>query len=214
MSQLPEEKKDSLPSEKKIPSRRHWRRYIFLTLLVLAMIASVIIYRFAEKPAEGTINNSTQDTTKAVQVNDVPNTFTSKGSYLSFMYGNTYVLKSDEVSKDNSAVILEQAYLSEPGGLSKKISLVVRSLPSQNLTDDPDYLMRENNPTKYKKENFFADGVSGAAFVPADNSQFMKTYFIQHSDKLAVLSVISPSSEDKTLDNEADAVAGSLAWTK
>ena len=139
--------------ESEIVRQSHKGRYIFLFFLLLTIIGMITLYKFAQRPAEGLIKSQTQETINSLKESDVPKTF--NGKYISFMYGSKYILKSDDFSKDSADVVLERAYLSEVSTVSKKINLTIRSLPSQNLTDDPDYLLRQNNPEHYKKENFF-----------------------------------------------------------
>jgi len=192
--------------------KMHWKRYLFLFLLILVAIGVVLAYRFAQKPAQGVIKPTTQEDPAHVLAQAVPGSFS--GTYVSFMYPNGYELKSHAVSDDAGAVILEQAYLSQTAATSQKISLTVRSLPSGNLEDDPDYRMRELGSKKYKKEPFSAGEVTGISFVPADDGQFEKTFFIKHGTLLAILAVTAPATPDQTLDDEADGIAKSLEWVK
>ncbi|MDR3559359.1 MAG: hypothetical protein P4L62_02695 [Candidatus Pacebacteria bacterium] len=201
-------KQENLPAVKK----NRWGCCAGLVFFILIIGAAVAVYRFAQKPAEGVINASLPDAEVATTVSDVPATFT--GTYVSFMCGNKYVLKSDDLSRDSSDVILERAYLTESSNFSKKINLTIRSLPSQNLTDDPDYSLRQNTPARYKKENFSLGSVSGVSFVPADNGSFEKTFFILHKDVVATLVMTAPGSLDETLSREADGIAKSLTWLK
>ncbi|MCX6761279.1 MAG: hypothetical protein NTY33_00320 [Candidatus Moranbacteria bacterium] len=200
--------------EETFPQKKlRWGRYIWLTLFILLVVVIIIIYRFAQKPAEGIVKSGAQDT-KAVELgSDVPGTF--RGKYISFMYDNKFVVKSDELAQKSGDVILESAYLSETGAMSKKISVTIRSLPSHNLADDPDYLMRTINVKRYRKENFSQGDVQGVAFVPADdNSQFEKIYFVLHNDFVATLSITTPSTLDEKSNKEADAIIKSLTWSK
>lgn len=203
------EQQEALKSPTK---KRHWGRYILLIFLIILAVMVIVVYRFAQKPAEGIVKPVGQNS-KAIEVGSaVPATFT--GRYVSFMYDNSYVLKSNELASDSADVILEHAYLSESGAMSKKISLTIRSLPSHNLEDDPDYLMRERNPKRYQKENFSQGNISGVAFIPADDSQFEKTFFVLHNDLVATLSVTMPSAPDEKFNKDADAIVKSLTWLK
>ena len=187
----------------------------FLWFVALSLgVSAIAVYRYAERPAEGVaIRSSDKDIHAAEAAEAVPGAFV--GKYLTFMYGPKYVVKSDDVAKQQDTVILEQAYLSEPSAISKKIGLTVRSFPTHDLKDVPDYTMRENDPKRYHQDEFSHGSVHGYAFVPSDPTvQFEKTYFIPNDGLLAVLSVTAPSSADPTLDTEADAIAGSISWMR
>jgi len=190
----------------------HWKRYFFLILLILLASGIVFAYRLTQKPAQGVILPSKQEDPLKKIAQEVPGSFL--GKYVSFMYPNGYVEKSHEVADSDSAVILETVYVSQTSATSKKIALTVRSLPSGNLEDDPDYQMRELNPKKYKKESFAAGQVSGQSFVPADDGQFEKTFFIKHEGLLAIIAVTAPAMPDQTRNDEADGIAKSLEWVK
>lgn len=189
----------------------HWGRYLWLTFFTVVLIAVALVYRFAQKPAEGIIKPATTDS-KVALGSDVPQTFS--GKYVSFMYNNSYTLKLDELAKDSADVILERVYLSESGAISKKINLTIRSLPSRNLPDDPDYLMRQLNPKRYKLENFAFDKIQGVSFVPTDDSQFEKTYFSLHNDLVVTLTLTAPATANEKLNKEADLIIKSLTWQK
>jgi len=193
--------------------KRHWGRYLWTAFFILLTITIIAVYRFAQKPAEGIVKPANQQNIKAVEIgSSVPETFT--GKYVTFMYENSYVLKSDELAEKSGDVILERAYLTESGAMSKKISLTVRDLPSRKLKDDPDYLMREINLKRYRKENFSQGSVQGVSFVPADDSQFEKTFFVLHNDLVATISITAPGTPDEKLNKEADIIAKSLTWNK
>ncbi len=195
-----------------VVKKSHWGHYVSLVFFILLVGAVWAVYKFAQQPAEGTIRAGASEAKVVGVVDDVPATFT--GTYISFMYGNKYVLKSDELSTGTADVILERAYLTEISSFSKKINLTVRSLPSQNLADDPDYLLRENTPRRYKKETFSLGKNSGVFFLPADDSQFEKTFFMLNNDKIATLVITAPGAVDNLLNAEADAMAKSLTWLK
>lgn len=186
--------------------------YFFIIALAWILVGVFAVYKYAQKPATGAIKPPSKDIQAAQNAADVPNSFT--GEHVSFMYGNSYVEKSHEITKNDEAVIVETAYFSQPSGISKKIALTVRRFSSGNLGDVPDFKMRELKPEKYKKEPFSVGEVSGTAFVPADDSQFEKSFFIKYGDLLAIIVVNAPAMPDKTLNNEADGIVKSLEWVK
>ena len=192
--------------------KNHRGRYFFAVLFVFVLIIAAAVYRFAQKPAQGVIKPQTQDAQSGKKAEDVPEAFT--GKYISFVYSNKYTLKSHELAKEDKAIILEQAYLSESSAISKKIGLTIRSLPSHNLEDVPDYKMREINTKRYKKENFSEGNISGVSFVPADDGQFEKTFFVTHGDLLAIVSMTAPAFPNEALNKEANTIVKSLIWLK
>jgi hypothetical protein len=206
------EKKEELDGKKSV-KKSHLARYIFASFFILLLVLVEITYRLAQEPAKGVIVQSSEKENKIASLgSDVPESFT--GKYISFAYGNKYALKSHETAKDGSEVILETAYFSESSSISKKINLTVRSLPSGKLEDCPDYKMREIKKERYKKEIFSEGSVKGESFVPADESQFEKTFFIQHEGLVAIIVMSAPASSDDLLIEEADTITKSLEWIK
>jgi hypothetical protein len=205
-------KNNDQPSQEDSAKKNHWRRYIFSGLIIIFLIIGAAIYHFAQKQAQGLIKPPTQDSQAAQKAEDVPEAFT--GKYISFMYSHKYALNSHDLAKEDGAIILEQAYLSESSAVSKKIGLTVRSWPSHSLEDNPDYKMREITTKRYKREDFSEGNVKGVSFVPADDSQFEKTFFVTHGDLLAIISMTAPASPTETLNQEADAIVKSLTWLK
>lgn len=200
-----------LPEEK--TSKKHnWKKYGWLIFFALLIFAIGAVYRFAQKPAEGIIKSAKQESKAEQIISAKPEKF--QGKYVSFVRSSDYILKSTELAKDSTEVILERAYFSETNAVFKKISLTVRSLPSRNLEDDPDYLMRVRNPERYRKENFSLDTVQGISFVPADDGQFEKTFFILNNDLVATLSMTAPAVLDEKLNRTADEIVKTLTWQK
>jgi hypothetical protein len=195
-----------------VPKKKSWKKYFILGFLLIFITAGLVIYRYAQKSAEGVIKPLKIDPLAVSKDNAVPESF--MGKYLTFLYSPEYELKSHETAEDSQAIFLERAYISEKTATSKKISLIVRSLPTHNLQNVPDYQMRENTPKKYKKENFSAGSVQGIDFVPAEESQFEKTYFLIHGDYLAILTFMAPALADETLNKEADTITKSISWLK
>lgn len=200
------------PSGEDSAKKNHGGRYFFIALVILIAIIAAAVYKFARKPAQGVIKPPVPDIQAVQKAEDVPEAFT--GKYVSFMYSQKYALKSHDVAKEDGAIILEQAYLSELSAISKKIGLTVRSLPSHNLEDNPDYKMREITTKRYKREDFSEGNVKGVSFVPADDGQFEKTFFVTHGDFLAIISMTAPAFPSEDLNKEADAIAKSLTWLK
>ena len=208
-NQSDEIREEDIQDEKKIAKKRHWKIYLFSFFIIFAVAGAVLVYRFAQKPAQGTVKPQAQ----AVGEDKPQNTLQQfSGKYLSFKYQSSYTLKSHDVDPDKNKIILEEAYLSDAAATSQKIILTVRSLPSHNLEDDPDYKMREINTKRYWKESFSEGAVSGLVFVPADNSSFEKSFFILHGDFLAIISITAPAPPDGTLNQEADAIVASVTW--
>lgn len=200
------------PSGEDSAKKNHGGRYFFIALVILVAIMAALVYKFAQKPAQGVIKPPVQDIQAAQKADDAPEAFT--GKYVSFMHSNKYALKSHESAEEDGAIILEQAYLSESSAISKKIGLTVRSLPSHKFEDNPDYKMREITTKRYKRENFSEGNVNGVSFVPADDSQFEKTFFVTHDDLLAIISMTAPAFPNEDLNKEANAILESLTWLK
>lgn len=204
------DKNNKPEAEKKSVREQHWARFFFIFLAIVSLIGVGGVYKFAQKPAQGVIKSQDQTGQLAKKVAEGPEIFS--GKYLSFRYGNTYVLKTHDIAKGDSAIILEQAYLSELSVISKKISLTVRSLPTHSLEDNPDYRMREMEAKRYHKKDFFEGKIKGIYFISAEESQFEKTFFIMHDNLLAIISVTAPSKMDASLDKEANNLVKSLIW--
>ena len=203
---------NSQVAQKPVKPKKRWKNFFFLAILILVAIPVYLFYRFTQKPANGVIRTVSSNAEAIKTVEDVPETFA--GKYLTFMYSNKYVLKSHDDQADASGIILERAFLSQTSALSQKIGLTIRSFPSHNLEDVPDYKMRELRTEKYKKETFSQGSVSGVDFIPADDGPFEKDFFIQKGDFLAIISVSAPAMPDETLNKEADLIAKSVAWLK
>ncbi len=212
MELIENNKENSQNTEKTIKGKKHRKKYFFLTILILIVIPAYRFYRFTQKSAEGVIKTTTSNTEVVKLVENVPETFS--GKYLTFMYGNKYVLKTHDDQTDASGIILERAYLSQIGAISQKIGLTVRNFPSRNFSDCPDYKMRELNSKKYKKETFSEGKVDGIVFVSADDDPFERTYFLLHNDYLAIIAVSAPAMPDETLNKEANQIAKSVEWLK
>ncbi len=193
-------------------TKKSWKKYFYLAILTLIAVFGYLFYRFTQKPAEGVVKTGVSQNEMEKKVQSVPEVFS--GKYLTFMYENKYFLKTHDDKADESGIILERAYLSENGSISKKIQLTIRSLPSHNLDDCPDYKMRELDTARYKKEIFSQGEFSSTAFVPADDSQFTKTFFLTHGDYLAIVVFTAPAVMDDELNEEADGVAASVNWLK
>ena len=204
--------KNNYDVSKKNTKSGHFKMIIFLSILVIVIIGAEIIYFYAQKPAQGTIKLSSSGQDLETKNNNVSEAFA--GKYLSFFYGNSYVLKSHNIDNENGAVILEQAYLSENSAISKKIGLTIRSLPTHNLEDCPDFKMREINSKKYKKDNFDFSSVSGSSFEAIDQGTFEKTFFLLHGDYLAIISMSAPSLSDEEIEDEASGIVKSVSWLK
>lgn len=200
------------PSGEDSAKKNHGGRYFFIALVILIAIIAVAVYKFAQKPAQGVIKPPVQDIQALQKADDALEVFT--GKYVSFTHSNKYALKSHETAEDDKAVILEQAYLSESSAISKKIGLTVRSLPSHNLEDNPDYKMREITAKRYKREDFSEGNMKGVSFVPADDSQFEKTFFFIYGNFLAIISMTAPAFPSEALNKEADAIVKSATWLK
>ena len=192
--------------------KRHYGKIVAAIFFILALVFTFIFYKISQKPVEGVIKLKSENNEIIQEKNDIPEVFS--GKYVSFMYPNQYVIKSHETNEVGDNIILETAYLSETKSVSKKINLTVRNINGQNLEDVPDYKMREINSGRYKKEYFSEGKISGVSFVPADDSQFEKTFFIKNGDFLAIISVQAASLPDEGLNKEADAIVKSLEWVK
>lgn len=200
------------PNEEDSAKKNHWGKYFFIAVVILIVIIAAAVYNFARKPAQGVIKPPAPDIQALQKADGATEAFT--GKYISFTHSDKYALKSHETAEDDKAVILEQAYLSESSAISKKIGLTVRNLPSHKLEDDPDYKMREINTKHYKKEDFSEGNISGVSFVPADDSQFEKTFFFIHGDFLAIIAMTAPAFPSETLNKEADTIVKSATWLK
>ena len=209
---MPKEEQARILAEEAPKKKSKLKIYFSLFGLAITLGVGGFLYWFSHQAANGTIKAVTKVDQKLTQSEDIPATF--NGKYVSFMYGNSYQLKSDDAETDSSGIFLERAYLSEVGAISQKINLTVRNLPSGNLEDDPDYLMRQNDTEHYKKENFSLGKNEGVAFSSAYSSQFAKTYFILDNNRVATLTLSAPGSEDKALDGEADQIMMSFAWVR
>jgi hypothetical protein len=190
----------------------HFKMIIFLCLFILAAIGIIVGYIYAQRPAQGIVKGISKNQDAENKNNDIPEAFT--GKYISFLYGNSYVLKSHDIASVEGAVILEQAFLVETSAVSKKIALTVRSLPTHNLEDCPDFKMRAMNSKGYKKEDFNFGAISGASFETADQGAFEKTFFLLHGDYLAIIAITAPALVDEKLENEASSIVKSVSWLK
>ena len=206
------EKSDGCKAEKKPAKTRNWLKYAFIVSVALTIVSGLAIYLFFRGPASGAVKPLAQNKEEKSELAEVPEAF--PGKYVSFLYNSSYVLKTHKADQDENGVILEQAFLSETSTASKKIGLTVRNLPSHRLEDDPDYKMREINPERYRKEAFAQSNPDDRVFISTYGNPFEKTFFVQHNDLLAIISVTAPAPADETLDNEADLIAESLTWNK
>ena len=204
--------KNNSDALKKDAKSNHFKMIIFLSILSLIAIGAIIVYFYAQKPAQGIVKLSSSGQDLETKNNNVSEAFA--GKYLSFFYGNSYVLKSHNIDNENGAVILEQAYLSENSAISKKIGLMIRNLPTHNLEDCPDFKMREINSKKYRKDNFDFSSISGSSFEAVDQGTFEKTFFLLHGDYLAIISMSAPSLSDEEIEDEASGIVKSVSWLK
>jgi hypothetical protein len=192
--------------------KSHLKRNVLLLFLFSVAVLMIFVYIYAQKPAQGTVKVSSQNQKTENMVQDVPEVF--MGKYFSFLYENTYAMKSHDISADNNDVILEQAYLSQSSAVSKKIVLTVRNLPTHNLDDCPDFKMRAMNPKKYRKEEFSLGNIKGFSFEELEQGNFEKTFLFLHEDFLGMMTILAPSSSDSKLKLEADNIVGSISWLK
>jgi hypothetical protein len=194
------------------PKKRSKKIYLVVGFSILLLTAVFAIYRYSQKSAQGEIKPAGSSQEMAEKANEVPEAF--PGMYLTFLYPSNFTLKSHDVSQNPDDIFLERAYLSENTATSKKISLTIRKLVTNNLDDVPDYKMRFDNPEKYKMEKFEDGKIEGLDFVPTGETQFEKTYFLQNGSLLAILTFITPAISDETLNKEADTIARSISWLK
>jgi hypothetical protein len=214
MNIFKKEKNNQDVQEKNV-KRNHLKMIIFLFILAMVVTAAGLIYFYAQKPARGIIKTASRSQEAETKNNDTPSVFT--GEYLSFLYGNSYVLKSHDVFDENGAVILERAYLTEiasVSNVSKKIMLTVRDLPTHAFEDCPDFKIRSMDSKKYKKETFDFGEIKGISFEVADQSTHEKTFFLLHENYLAIISITSPALGDEKTNNEALDVIKSVSWHK
>lgn len=204
--------KNNTEIQKKDIESGHFKMIIFLFIVALFAIGSVMVYIYAQKPARGTVKPVSQNQDLTTKSEDVPEAFT--GKYLSFLYGNSFALKSHDIADEEGTVILEQAYLSEKSAISKKIGLTVRSLPTHKLEDCPDFKMRTMNSKKYKKEDFSLGSIGGSSFEVTDQGTFDKTFFLLHGDYLTIISITAPTLGDEKIETEADNIVRSISWLK
>jgi hypothetical protein len=182
---------------------------VFFLLIAAGIVA---VYLYAQKPAQGVVRTSNIEQKIEAASEDVPEAFT--GEYISFLYDKTYSLKSHDIADKSGAVILEQAYLSQSGSVSKKIGLMVRSLPTHNLDDIPDYEMRAIKTENYKKDEFNFGSVSGISFEALGEGTFEKTFFLLKKDKVAIITMTAPSFSDEKLQAESGTIIKSISWLK
>lgn len=195
-----------------VVKKKNWKKYFWVILIGLLLSIVGLIYFYAQKPATGKVNFSTKKSDLSAQEIEVPEIFA--GEYVTFMYPSQFLLKDHVLAKNSEDVVLETAYLTENGALSQKINLTIRKFFSQRLEDIPDYVLRKTSPQRYKEEVFSQDKLSGVSFVPADESNFEKTYFLSNNGYLAILAVSAPSPIDEELNKKADILAKSVKWKK
>lgn len=198
---------EAFPPE--VPKRKRGL-FVLIATVLLGLLTVASIYRYAVRPATGVAKPMPRGEPSSGADTAVPTAFV--GQSVSFLYPAAYIEKSHDVATAQEAVILEQAYFSEAGALSRKIGLTVRAFPTGSLEDVPDYRMRELNPKRYRKTEVAQGDVRGVAFVPADDSPFEKSIFLQKGHRLAILSMSAPTAPSDALNHEADALAGSLTW--
>lgn len=191
--------------------KSHFKRNFFAIIFILTAASTSFVYYYAQKPAKGISKNSQQDQKNDLKEMAVPKAFT--GEYVSFLYDNTYILKTHDVATTKEAVVLEQAYLTQASAISKKIGVTVRNLPSRLLEDCPDYKIRIESPNKYKKENFNIKKNNGVSFEVMEGT-FEKTFFLQHEDYLAIITLTAPSIGDAASSNEIENIVESFFWLK
>jgi hypothetical protein len=201
-----------MSQDKKENKKSKLRRNILVVFFLLIVIGLISLYLYAQKPAQGIIKSTPSEKNIETVALNVPQAFT--GEYLSFLFDKTYSLKSHDVTDKSGDVILERAYLSETGSISKKIGLMVRSLPTRNLNDVPDYKMRDIKTESYKKAEFDFGNVAGVSFEALGEETFEKTFFILNKDKVAILTMTAPSFSNEEIQNELETIVRSISWLK
>ncbi len=191
-------------------SQNHLKRNLLFLLLALLLVGAGALYVYAQKPAQGVLKSPSLMQQVATKNEEVPEIFS--GKYFTFLYGKSYALKEHTTNTKAGAVILETAYLVETSAISKKIGLTMRSFPTQNLEDVPDFKMRTIATNNYQKKDFKFANVHGTSFTATQEGSFEKTFFVEHENFLVILTMTAPGAEDEKLDNESDAIIASISW--
>lgn len=204
MLQPKTEKNDKL---KEVPEKKK-RKKILLVFFLLLMVIAILVWLNMQKPV---VSRNIRVIEPAIEKKSEAAKERFESRYLSFVHSSSYKLKNHEEA-DEANRVLERAFFAEEGVNSKKIALTVSHLESGNLEENADYTMRKTFPKKYKKGRFEKEEITAVVFSVNEASYFEKVYFLIKDGYLAEIAFSAPFAENQELENEADAIAGSVRW--
>jgi hypothetical protein len=136
-----------------------------------------------------------------------------EGKYVTFAHYSFYVEKSHEITEDKQSNILESAFFAQQDINSKKIALTVEKLSGGNMENSANYKLRITYPRRYKKSEFYQNGIRGVEFSTDGNQGNEKVFFVQKENILVTLAITGFITGDEESETEAKELVGSLTFS-
>ena len=174
--------------------RRHPKLIAFIALAVFLILLVLLVVRGLTGPAEGTLSQTPPSQAQKVIPYRQPGTY--KGKYITFTYPEHYRPTTSKLSGS----YLEVANYTSTDQSFKNMAVGVYK---GSLSSDGSLNYRQQHPELYSHTT----SKLGIEFVKLDGTE--DTFFLQHNDLLATVSV---TSQYKNLNSDALYVASGLHW--
>lgn len=185
--------------------RKKWIVLIIIVLILGALAgAGYMVARNLTGPAVGTIVQSVPD--KGDQTK--PELAQFDGKIFSFIHPLSYI---EQPTKANPGDIEDHAFLSA-AMTSQYLTIVIIPLPTGNLSDNPSYTMRAQNPDKYQRKLVTVGNDQITVFTANDGQQLQQTAFWPHQGKLLTMSLTGVATDVPTAQSEFLSMVESLTW--
>lgn len=183
------------------------RKKVLLVLVVFLALLGGSGYALSQTltgPAIGTVVTNLPAVTKPTEVELEQ----FDGTLFSFVHPMSYIEQANKPNPNN----LEARTFISSGMATRIVTIVVTKFQSGRLEDDPSYLMRSQETTKYKMRSLVIKNEKVVVFNSTDPQQYQQAAFWPHQGKLLTFTMTGVASDPEGMNKEYQYMLESISW--
>ncbi len=190
------------------PHQKISRKKIWLVaLIILVLVISGIGYavqKLMTGPAIGTVITNLPAASPPAEVELQQ----FDGTHFYFAHPMTYI---EQPVKPQPNVLESRSFVSS-GMTTKSVTINITKFPSNQLEDDPSYVLRKQNPAKYQMKPLVIKNEKVVIATDTSGQEFQQIAFWVHGGKLMTLTMSGVSTDPKMMAAEHETMVSSVSW--
>lgn len=179
---------------------------ILAVVLLLAGGGTYGARKFMSQPAVGTSISSLPSASRTTPVELEQ----FDGTLFSFVHPMSYI---EQITKPTAnTTSLESRTFISSSMVSKVLTITISKLPSGKLEDESSYVMRTQNPDKYKIRPTVLKNEKVLIATNNDGQQYQQTAFWPHGDRLMIFTMTGAAGNAQAMTAEYQAMIGTISW--